>query len=79
MDIKWTGWAISDLSRLYEFLASANPQTAAQTAQSLAKAPARIAHKPRIGERLDEFEGREARRFLIGRYEMRYELTDNTL
>ncbi|HEB94577.1 MAG TPA: type II toxin-antitoxin system RelE/ParE family toxin [Gammaproteobacteria bacterium] len=64
---------MANLSRLYEFLASANPQAAAQTIQSLTKAPARI------GERLDEFEGREVRRLLIRRYGMRYELISDTL
>ncbi len=79
MEIKWTSKAIADLSRLHEFLALVNPQAAAQTILSLAKAPARIIHQPRIGERLDEFSDREVRRFLIGQYEMRYELANNTL
>ncbi len=79
MEIKWTHRAISDLSRRHEFLASVNPQAAAQTVQSLTKAPTRIIHQPRIGERLDEFTTREVRRFLIGHYEMRYDLTGNTL
>ena len=35
--------------------------------------------QPRIGEQLDEFEGREVRRLLIEHYEMRYELTHDSV
>ena len=71
--------SLSDLSRLFEFLAPVNKQAAAKTVQSLTEAPTRIIHQPRIGERLDEFETREVRRLLVGHYEMRYELNNNTL
>jgi len=75
MKIKWTSKALDDLSRLYEFLAPVNRKAAAKTVQSLTTAPQKIIEQPRIGEKLDEFEGREVRRLLIGRYEIRYELT----
>lgn len=74
MEIKWTGKALSDLARLYEFLASVNRQAAAHTVQQLTAAPTRFIEQPRIGERLDEFDPREVRRMLIGNYEMRYEI-----
>lgn len=74
MTLKWTSKALSDLVRLHEFLAPVNPRAAAQTVQSLAAAPARLRDNPRIGERLQEFEPREVRRILVGRYEMRYEI-----
>ncbi|MGH8453036.1 MAG: type II toxin-antitoxin system RelE/ParE family toxin [Nevskiales bacterium] len=79
MQLKWTSKALSDLVRLHEFLASANKQAAARTVQSLIAALARLLENPRIGEKLEEFEPREVRRILIGRYEMRYEIQQSTL
>ncbi len=74
MELKWTSKALSDLSRLYQFLASVNKGPAARTVQSLAAAPASLLTNPRIGERLEEFEPREVRRIHIGNYEIRYEI-----
>ena len=79
MQLKWTGAALTDLNRLYEFLAQVDRQAAAKTAQSLSAAPVRIVQQPRIGERLEEFEAREVRRLLVGNYEMRYELSGEIL
>jgi len=79
MQIKWASKALSDLNRLFEFLAPVNRQAAAKTVQSLTAAPGRIIDQPRIGERLDEFEEREVRRLLVGHYEMRYELNNDVL
>ena len=79
MKLKWTSKALSDLARLYEFLAPVNRQAAARTVQSLTAAPTRLMEQPRIGETLDEFEPREVRRILVGRYEMRYELQASTI
>ena len=74
MQLKWTSKALADLARLYEFLAPVNRPAAARTVQSLTAAPSSLLVNPRIGERLDEFEPREVRRVLVGRYEMRYEV-----
>jgi plasmid stabilization system protein ParE len=79
MELKWTGKALSDLARLYEFLAPVNKPAAARTVQALAAAPSALLANPRIGERIDEFEPREVRRILVGHYEMRYELTETTI
>jgi len=79
MHVKWTSKALSDLNRLFEFLALVNRQAAAKTVQSLTAAPIRIIDQPRIGERLEEFEPREVRRLLVGHYEMRYELNNDVL
>ncbi|HMB15283.1 MAG TPA: type II toxin-antitoxin system RelE/ParE family toxin [Pelovirga sp.] len=74
MKLKWTSKALSDLARLYEFLAPVDQRAAAHTVQVLTAAPAKFLTHPRIGERLDEFDPREVRRILIGHYEMRYEI-----
>jgi len=76
MRIKWTSKALSDLVRLYEFLAAKNKQAAAHEVQSLSAAPDRLLEQARIGEKLDEFDPREVRRIVVGRYEMRYEIQE---
>lgn len=79
MELKWTGKALSDLTRLYEFLAPVNQPAAARTIQALTTASSSLLVNPRIGERLDEFEPREVRRILVGHYEMRYEIQESTI
>lgn len=79
MELKWTSKALSDIARLYEFLATDHPQAAARTVQSLTKAPTVLLINPQIGEQLFEFMPREVRRLLIGQYELRYELQGQTV
>lgn len=79
MELKWTGKALSDLTRLYDFLSTVNRDAAACTVQSLTIVPASLIANPRIGEKLEEFEPREVRRILVGHYEIRYEIQDSTL
>ena len=79
MELRWASKALSDLARLHEFLALVNKPAAARTVRSLTGAAANLVANPRIGERLEEFEPREIRRILIGRYEMRYEIADSTI
>ena len=79
MELEWTSKALSDLARLYDFLAPVNRQAAARTVQSLTAAPTRLLEHPRIGEKLEEFEPREVRRILVGHYELRYEIRESTI
>jgi plasmid stabilization system protein ParE len=79
MNLKWTSKALSDLARLYEFLAPVNKSAAARTVQSITAAARRILEQPRIGERLDEFGPRKVRRMLVGHYENRYEIQASTI
>ncbi|MBI5910703.1 MAG: type II toxin-antitoxin system RelE/ParE family toxin [Betaproteobacteria bacterium] len=79
MELRWTSKALSDLARLYDFLVSVNKPAAARTAQALAAAPASLLVNPRIGEKLDEFDPREVRRILDGKYEIRYEIQESTI
>ena len=74
MQIEWTSKALTDLARLYDFLAPLNQAAAARLVQNLTKAPNKLLTNPRIGEKLDEFLPSEVRRILIGTYEMRYEV-----
>lgn len=79
MELKWTSKALSDLARLYEFLASVNQPAAARAVQSVTQAPAALLINPRLGEQLFEFEPREIRKILVGNYEVRYEIQESTL
>jgi plasmid stabilization system protein ParE len=79
MEMKWTDKAVSDMARLYEFLASVNREAAARTVQTLTAAPTSLLANPRIGEKLEEFDPREVRRILVGHYEMRYEIQESTI
>ncbi|MEY4588009.1 MAG: hypothetical protein RL497_85 [Pseudomonadota bacterium] len=76
MQLKWTSKALSDLARLYDFLALVNKKAAAQTVQALTSAPSALITNPRIGVRLEHFNEREVRRLLVGHYEMRYEINN---
>lgn len=79
MDLRWTSKALSDLTRLHEFLATVNKPAAARAVQSLTAAAVSLQANPRIGERLEEFDPREIRRILVGRYELRYEIEASTI
>lgn len=79
MELKWTSKGLSDLARLFDFLAPVNKPAAARVVQALTTAPASLLANPRIGEKLEEFEPREVRRILVGKYEMRYEIQDSTI
>ena len=75
MELKWTRESSGDLDRLHRFLAGVNPRAAQQVVANLVRAPVRLLDHPRLGNRLEEFESREVRRFLVGQYEIRYEVT----
>ncbi len=79
MELKWTSKALSDLARLYEFLARVNQHAAADTVQTLITAPETLLENPRIGEQLFEFDPREVRRIIAGHYEMRYEIQESCI
>ena len=79
MELKWTSKVLSDLARLYEFLAPVNKPAATRAVQRLTAVPTSLLANPRIGEKLEEFEPREVRRILVGRYEIRYEIQESTI
>jgi plasmid stabilization system protein ParE len=79
MKLLWTVHARNDLVRLYEFLAPVNPQAAAKIVQNLVSTAGRLPRFPRLGERLDLYDPREVRRIFAGDYEIRYEVTPETI
>lgn len=64
----WTEKANSDLLRLYEFLFPVKPKAAIEVVNKLTTAPDILLEQCRIGEQLFEYEPREVRKFLIGKY-----------
>lgn len=79
MELMWTKKAFSNISRLYEFLASADRSAAAQTVQRLVTESITLLINPSRGERLEQFESRDVRRIYAGHYEIRYEIMDSTI
>lgn len=79
MELKWTSKALYDLARLHAFLALVSKPAAARAVQALVKAPTNLLTHPRIGEQLFQFEPREVRRLLVGEYEVRYEISGETI
>ena len=79
MNIAWTSRAVADLARLHDFLAPVNPRAAARVLQSLTAVAGRLLDQPRIGEKLEQYEPREVRRALVGKYEMRYEVRASSI
>lgn len=79
MIIKWTSSAESDLHRVYEFLALINSRVATQAMQQIINGVEELQSFPQLGGKLNDFEGRDVRRLIIGNYEIRYELTDTAI
>lgn len=79
MQIEWTNKAASDVTRLYEFMASVNKPIAVKLAKDLVNVPNKLAINPRLGEQLCQFNPREVRRILWGNYEIRYEIQQQTI
>lgn len=79
MELKWTSRALSDVARLYDFLAPVNKPAAARAVQALTEAPTILLTNPYVGEQLFQFEPREVRRILLRQYEIRYEIANGTI
>lgn len=79
MIVRWTPRAAFDLQRLYNFLADKNPEAANRARTMLARAPDRLKDFPRVGTRLEQIEDGEVRRLVVGDYEIRYEIIDQTV
>ena len=79
MQLQWTSKALSDLTRLHDFLAPVNKPAAARAVRALTAAPTSLLANPRLGEQLEEFKPREVRRILVGQYEIRYEIQEATI
>lgn len=76
MIIIWSAAAKADLGRLYDFLAEVDQVAADKVLDRLLEAPERLLPFPRRGSRLSEFGLREVRELRVGRYLVRYELSE---
>lgn len=79
MKTQWTQPALKDAARLYEFIASDNPAIAAGVLEGIRAATTRLSQFPQMGERLDKYHPRHVRRIFVGPYEVRYEVTSDTV
>jgi len=79
MILRWTTSAERDLVRLHTFLATINSRAAAQVVRQLIAGAEQLIQYPQLGIKLEEFLPRDVRRMIIGDYELRYELTDETI
>jgi plasmid stabilization system protein ParE len=79
MQLRWTEAARSDLTRLHAFLAPVNRKAAARIVHALVTAPERLRNHPRLGQTLPGYAPRELRRLLVGDYELRYEICQDTI
>ena len=70
---------MGDLARLYGFLADINPQAAARVVLVITAAVDRLQDNPRLGLRLEEFNPDEVRRIIVGQYEIRYAIDEDTI
>jgi len=79
LNLRWTPEAVGDLERLYDFMAAYNPEAALRVVRSLRNAVDQLAVHPRLGTRLEGFDGSEVRRLLVGDHEMRYRVFEDTV
>jgi plasmid stabilization system protein ParE len=79
MRLNWTSKAISDLSRLYQFLAVINRRVAVKNLNSIEKAAYGLLESPRIGFRLEEFSPKDVRSLVVGEYVIRYQIKGEEL
>lgn len=75
MRVEWTGKARADLMRLQSFLHEQDVRAAEGIVRSITLATARLGEHPRIGQAIDRFISRDMRRYIVGDYEVRYEIT----
>jgi len=79
MQLHYTDAFQNDLERMYDFLAEKNPAAARRAVWELRQSPRKLLSFPRIGQRLNIYHPREVRRFLVGPYELRYEIAGNDI
>ena len=79
MALKWTVSAERDLVRIHAFLAPVNPAAAAKVISQLVAGAEQLLIYPQLGVSLSDFAPRDARRVIVGDYELRYEVTENLI
>jgi plasmid stabilization system protein ParE len=77
--ISWSDAALSDLERLATFLRPKSAHAAERAIDALLVAPLRLLDHPRAGERIENTGEVELRRIFVDRYEMQYEVLQNTI
>jgi plasmid stabilization system protein ParE len=76
--VRWTSRSLGDVARLHAFLSEVNRPAAAKVVRTFTAAARQLREYPRSGELLEEFAPREIRRWIVGPYEMRYEIAEQS-
>lgn len=79
MQIVWSHKSKEDIQRLFDFLYSANPVSAAEMVVDIRRYVALLPTQPRLGRNLPRYDPREIRSGIIGRYEIRYEIKQTNI
>ena len=79
MILSWTDRSLRDLERLYDFLFPVNPNAAIRIVRELSSAADKLLLHPQIGLTLPQFRPLQVRRLLVGQYEIRYQITAQSI
>jgi plasmid stabilization system protein ParE len=79
MKLIWTETARLDLQRVYDFLVTENPSAAAKAVSAILATAETLMQFPSIGEKVEEYEPRCVRRWLVNAYEIHYEEVDSAV
>lgn len=80
MRLKWTGRALTDLSRIRQFLSPKNSEAARRAAEKIVAAATDLLRNPRMGRPLTEFgQGGAVRERVIDDYVLRYRIEDDVI
>lgn len=79
MKLFWTDQAKSDLLRLYQFLAPKNEIAAEKVLLTIHAAAETLLEFPGVGTFIEAYEPNAVQRYLVGRYELHYEVVGQIL
>ena len=79
MNVVWSAAAWADVGRIYAFLAEHDLDAADHVFDTLLDAPSRLLDFPRRGSRISTLRKAEVRELRVGRYIVRYGLTQTEI
>lgn len=79
MRLKWTGRALSDLSRVRQFLLHKNHLAAHRAGEIIVAAAWSLQQNPRLGRPLKEFCQQEVRERIVDNYILRYRINGEVI
>ena len=79
MRLKWLPASRRDLQRLYDFLFGVNPLAAARRIDQILDTTEKLLDQPRLGHVLEGMQPNDVRAWIVGDYEVRYEIDGDTI